>query len=56
LPPLSYAAGAGIYRTDYDGALTLDFGEGGPQARREREYDAHYWRELPRRGDLPPVE
>jgi len=50
------AAGAGIYRTDYDGALTLDFGEGGPQARREREHDAHYWRELPRRGDLPPVE
>ena len=50
------AGGAAIYRTDYDGALTLDFGEGGPQARREREHDAHYWRELPRHGDLPPVE
>jgi competence protein ComEC len=50
------AAGAGICRTDHDGALTLDSGDGGSQARHEREYDAHYWRELPRRGDLPPVQ
>jgi hypothetical protein len=51
LSSATIAAGAGIYGTDYDGALTLDFGEGGPEARREREHDAHYWRELPRRGD-----
>ena len=51
------AAGAKIYRTDYEGALTLDFGEGAArEPRREREHDAHYWREVPLRGDLPPLE
>ncbi|HXX83775.1 MAG TPA: DNA internalization-related competence protein ComEC/Rec2 [Casimicrobiaceae bacterium] len=51
------AAGAKIYRTDYEGALTLDFGGGAAhEPRREREHDAHYWREVPRRGDLPPLE
>jgi competence protein ComEC len=39
-------AGAAAYRTDYDGALTFDFAaKGAPVPRRERAYDAHYWRE-----------
>ena len=51
------ATGAKIYRTDYDGALTVSFGEGAArEPRREREHDAHYWREAPRRGDLPSLE
>ena len=51
------AAGSRIYRTDYDGALTLSFGgDTTLEPRREREYDAHYWREAPLRGDLPPLE
>ena len=51
------SAGAKIYRTDYEGALTLDFGVGAVhEPRREREHDAHYWREVPRRGELPPLE
>ncbi|TMH38166.1 MAG: DUF4131 domain-containing protein [Betaproteobacteria bacterium] len=50
-------AGARIYRTDYDGSLTLNFAEGASrEPRREREHDAHYWREVPLRGDLPPLE
>ena len=51
------AAGVTNYRTDYDGALTFNFGEVTPAPpRREREHDARYWREAPMRGDLPPLE
>jgi competence protein ComEC len=51
------AAGSRVYRTDYDGALTLSFGAGeAREPRREREHDARYWREVPLRGDLPPLE
>jgi competence protein ComEC len=51
------SAGVTSYRTDYDGALTFDFGKSAPAApRREREHDARYWREAPLRGDLPPLE
>jgi competence protein ComEC len=51
------AAGAKSFRTDYDGALIFDLDRGAthaPQAQRERE--ARYWRELPVRGELPPLE
>jgi len=51
------SAGVTSYRTDYDGALTFDFGKSTPAPpRREREHDARYWREAPLRGDLPPLE
>ena len=51
------AAGVTSYRTDYDGALTFDFGNAKPAPpRREREHDARYWREAPLRGVLPALE
>ena len=51
------AAGVRSYRTDYDGAVTFTIGDG--QMREpllERAQRARYWRETPRRGDLPVLE
>ncbi len=51
------AAGARNYRTDYDGALTFTFDDGASHVpRRERAYDARYWRDEPLRGELAPLE
>ncbi|HEY7905242.1 MAG TPA: DNA internalization-related competence protein ComEC/Rec2 [Casimicrobiaceae bacterium] len=51
------AAGIRTYRTDYDGAVTFDFGEGPlPVPRVERESERHYWRDAPVRNVLPPLE
>jgi competence protein ComEC len=50
-------AGVRGFRTDYDGALTFDFDRDVahlPQAQRQR--DARYWREVPVRAELPPLE
>jgi len=42
------AAGARLWRTDVDGALTFDFGPGAaPMPRAERAQDPRYWREAP---------
>jgi competence protein ComEC len=50
-------AGVKSYRTDYDGALTFNFGDGqGREPLREREQHARYWREAPLRGDLPSLD
>ena len=51
------AAGIRAYRTDYDGAVTFDFGEGPPRAPRlERESERRYWREAPVPSALPLPE
>ncbi len=56
-------AGAGITsrRTDYDGALTVEFAAGSNEGsthavRSQRATDARYWREMPVRAELPALE
>jgi competence protein ComEC len=50
-------AGVRNFRTDYDGALTFNFGAGqAREPRLEREHHARYWREAPLHGDLQPLE
>ena len=51
------AAGIRSYRTDYDGALTFTFGEGQThEPRAERKEHTRYWRDVPLRGELVPLE
>ncbi len=48
--------GSALYRTDYDGAVTMRFAPGASrEVRRERSESARYWREAPVR-DAPPLE
>jgi competence protein ComEC len=50
-------AGARVYRTDHDGALTFRFGPGPPsEPRAERDHDRRYWRDPPARGDGRPLD
>jgi competence protein ComEC len=51
------AAGVRAYRTDYDGALSFNFGEPGaltPTLERERE--RRYWRDPPLRAQVSPLD
>jgi competence protein ComEC len=51
------AAGIALFRTDYDGALTMTFAADAarlPQA--ERAQDRRYWRQSPLRGNLAAVD
>ncbi|MEP6941669.1 MAG: DNA internalization-related competence protein ComEC/Rec2 [Betaproteobacteria bacterium] len=51
------AAGITSHRTDYDGALTVEFAAGSTHAARaQRASDARYWREMPVRAELPALE
>ena len=51
------AAGAQVWRTDFDGALTFDFAPGvGRSPRAERTHDRRYWREPPVRDPNAPPE
>ena len=50
-------AGVENFRTDYEGALTFTFAEGQSLSpRRERLDDPRYWRDLPVRAALAPLE
>jgi competence protein ComEC len=59
------AAGITSHRTDYDGALTIEFAHGlnagsnegsTHAARSQRATDARYWRAIPVRAELPALE
>ena len=51
------AAGIRAYRTDYDGALTFDFGTGPPLIPSlERERERRYWRDPPLHASLQPLD
>jgi competence protein ComEC len=51
------AAGIRAYRTDYDGALTFDFGTGAPLIPSlERERERRYWRDPPLHASLQPLD
>jgi competence protein ComEC len=51
------AAGVESFRTDYEGALTFVFAEGHTrEPRRERLDDLRYWRDLPTRAELTPLD
>jgi len=51
------AAGIRAYRTDYDGALTFDFGRGAPLVPSlERERERRYWRDPPLHASLQPLD
>ena len=50
-------AGVRTYRTDYEGALTFAFAPGSTLAPlSERDVDRRYWRDVPLRGELAPLE
>jgi len=49
-------AGIARFRTDYDGAMIFDFGPNARGVHAQREREARYWRDVPVRAELPPLE
>jgi competence protein ComEC len=51
------AAGARVYRTDYEGALTFAFAPGAPrEPKAQRELDRRYWHDRPERAVASPLD
>ena len=49
-------AGIARFRTDYDGAMIFDFGPNTRGIHAQRDREARYWRDVPVRAELPPLE